>query len=65
MASLTPTKYAIKCDDCGKVYLTQEEYNYQMSRPNRTWICPKCGGFDAYWDDDNYESFSNIDEQRN
>lgn len=55
MPSLTPTRWAVQCDeDCGHVFLTKEEYDAQAAKSGRTWICPKCGGF-AYWDDKNYE----------
>lgn len=36
---------------CGVVDLTFEEYDYQMSRPDSTWRCPKCDA-SADWDDD-------------
>ena len=47
----------IRSKGCGLVYLTDEEYHYQMNHPNSTWQCPKCGSYDAYWDDDTYETY--------
>lgn len=35
---------------CGIVGLTREQYNYQMSRPNRGWDCPNCGSTADYQD---------------
>ena len=59
------TPYAIHCVNsplgeipgCGLVYLTKKEYNFQLSRPSKTWRCPICGMYDAQWDDNNYEEF--------
>ena len=52
--STTPTPYLIVCPTHGAVYLTQHEYNRQMSRPGAVWKCPECND-DCVWDDDNYE----------
>jgi predicted RNA-binding Zn-ribbon protein involved in translation (DUF1610 family) len=49
-------KYAVDCDDCGLVYLTEAQYEMQMSHPNNTWRCPKCGQ-EAWWNDGVYEGF--------
>lgn len=38
----------ITCYNCGDVTLTQEQYDYQMDRPNSVWICPTCGSH-AMW----------------
>jgi hypothetical protein len=64
------TPYAIYCTSgplegysgCGLVYLTDNEYNQQMMRPNATWRCPICGMYPARWDDDNYEQFGENDD---
>jgi hypothetical protein len=57
-----PTPYRVICyynslggTGCGGSFLTYEEYSRQMNRPDATWQCPKCGSYDASWDDDNYE----------
>lgn len=52
--SPTPTPYMVRCRDCGPSFLTEQEYDRQMGRPNRLWQCPRCGD-DASWDDENYE----------
>lgn len=68
MPSIIPTPYAVLCNGdnrfsgCGKVYLTQSEYNLQMNHPNYTWRCPKCKQ-EAYWDDDNYEKSLGIEDE--
>ena len=38
------------------VYLTNKEYIQQLEKPDQTWRCPVCG-YEAIWDDDNYEEF--------
>lgn len=49
------TPYAVDCEGgCGKSYLSEEEYDRQMSNIDARWKCPKCGG-EAWFDDDNYE----------
>jgi hypothetical protein len=60
--STEPTPYRVICHydplgrtGCGGSFLTYEEYVRQMERPDATWQCPKCGSYDASWDDDNYE----------
>lgn len=68
MPSNKPTPYAVHClgidPTCGAgpcteglVFLTLQEYKYQMSHPSNTWRCPRCNG-DAEWDDDNYEKWA-------
>lgn len=37
-----------------RVFMTEEEYNRQMDRPNSLWQCPLCMN-SADWDDDNFE----------
>ncbi len=49
------TPYAVLCDDHGQQFLTEKQYNHQMSRPDSLWRCPKCGE-SAHWDDDEYEA---------
>ena len=41
----------------GLVYLTDEEYDRQMSSPDSLWKCPFCR-YEAQWDDDNYEQMT-------
>lgn len=55
------TPYAVWCTglmeevpSCGKQFLSEEEYDRQMSRPNSMWRCPACGA-EATWDDEHYE----------
>lgn len=40
---------------CGQVGLTEVEYSQQLSRPNRPWMCPKCGA-GAQYDDTGSEA---------
>ena len=58
--SIEPTPYATDCYDCGLVYMTQEWYRAQMSRPDSEWICARCGET-AEWDDETHEKW--IEEQ--
>lgn len=69
--SAVRTPYAVRCrgdhgieglGSCGTVYMTRDEYNFQMSRPDSFWSCPKCGSSGS-WDDDNYEKYINESEQ--
>lgn len=57
--SPTPTAFAVHCRaGCanGKpIYLTEAEYDRQLSRPDSLWKCPRCGDA-AHWDDEIYES---------
>ena len=62
MPSSVPTPYAVRCYYHGKVYLTSEEYNFQMNRPDRLWECPTCRD-NAEWDDDNYEKYYNFEDE--
>lgn len=54
--STTPTPWAVLCknDLCGRVFLTEAEYQRQMNAPDARWMCPRCCQ-DAEWDDDTYE----------
>lgn len=44
----------IICIKCGLVFLTEEEYDEQMSKPTSKWTCPNCLQ-EAYFDDDYFE----------
>lgn len=46
--------YVVDCDFCGKIVLTDAEYDKQMSLPDNLWECPVCSN-EAFWDDDNYD----------
>lgn len=35
-------KYVL-CTGCGKVVLTQEDYNKQLDNACVPWYCPQCG----------------------
>lgn len=51
------TPYAVNCWGCNGgdlVYLTKEQYDEQMDRPQYGWRCPNCGQ-SAEWSDENYE----------
>lgn len=60
--SETPTPWATICrgdpeigfTGCGQVFMTEDFYIRQMSLPDSTWRCARCG-YEAAWDDDNYE----------
>jgi|PlaIllAssembly_1097288.scaffolds.fasta_scaffold33050_4 hypothetical protein len=60
MESLIPTQFAVRChggcNGGGLIYLTHEAYMAQMMRPNALWVCPRCGEY-ATWDDDNFDLF--------
>jgi predicted RNA-binding Zn-ribbon protein involved in translation (DUF1610 family) len=60
--SPTPTAYKIYCPDDGSIYLTQKEYDRQMSFDNASvgWTCPVCGRHDCGWDDNNFERVMGI-----
>lgn len=47
---------------CGKVGLTQREYDRQMDRPDRGWHCPRCGGL-ADFDDERFEELQGIAQE--
>lgn len=40
---------------CGQVGLTEAEYTEQLCRPNRPWMCPRCGA-GAHYDDTGSEA---------
>lgn len=48
--------YAVICRTHGQQFLSGEQYDAQMRRPDSYWECPVCGGH-ASWDDDNYEQY--------
>jgi hypothetical protein len=59
--SPTATPWAVLCScTAGSICLTREDYEHQLARPNRRWICPRCGS-PADWDDENYEHFQDPD----
>ena len=58
---LGPTPWQVICREHGAVSLTQEQYEYQMSRVDSLWKCPHCGA-SAQWDDDNYEAHLNKEQ---
>jgi hypothetical protein len=49
-------KYAVICLVHGKVELSDQQYEDQMSAPDSRWVCPECGNI-AQWDDDTYEAY--------
>lgn len=46
---------------CGLVYLTFEQYEREMMRPNVGWSCPQCGS-SADYDDAVSEQLQGIDD---
>lgn len=58
------TPWAVVCSNDGRVYLSIDEYDEQMSNPNAKWQCPKCHRT-SEWDDDNYENYINELEKKN
>jgi hypothetical protein len=38
------------------IYLTADGYFAQMTNQDSLWLCPRCGGY-ATWSDDNYEAW--------
>lgn len=52
--------WAVICPTHGQVFLTEQEYDFQLSRPDRTWMCP-CGE-SAQWDDDNHQDWLDKNE---
>jgi len=66
------TPYLIHCvkdedfGSCGaSSYLTQEQYDKQMSNPDKGWACPKCGCHPCDFDDDNYEKMNELAQNEN
>lgn len=49
------TPWAVLCAEHGRVFMTEDEYGRQLSRPDSRWTCPKCGEVSDF-DDDNYEA---------
>lgn len=59
----TPTPFAILCHNTEahdapltRVFLTERNYDFQMSRSDSRWQCPSCGECPVDWDDDNFEA---------
>lgn len=47
-----PTPYAVNCKNCMILrFLTEAQYQRQLSKPDSLWTCPVCGEV-AQWDDD-------------
>ena len=71
--SPVPTAWAVRClaahemaPPCNEgklIFLTYAEYMRQMNRPDSLWKCPYCG-YEACWDDNNYESFESVAEEQ-
>lgn len=66
MSDSMETPYLIHCvldedfGSCGKSsFLTKEQYNEQMARPDRGWQCPVCRCYPCDFDDVHYEKFMN------
>ena len=49
------TPYAVLCPRHGRVYLTREGYQQQLSRPHAKWACPTCKRVSTF-DDATYEA---------
>ncbi len=56
------TCYYERCKNGELIYLTNKEYMRQMRNAHNRWECPLCGGH-ASWNDDNYESFFEVDNK--
>lgn len=58
MSTEAETPWAVICPSHGKQFLTKENYDAQISRPDSRWQCPfpKCIAI-CEWDDDNYERY--------
>jgi hypothetical protein len=64
MSSIVATPWAVFCPEHGRVFLTEQEYWAQWSKPDARWACPmECGppavgicGEDSEWDDATYEA---------
>jgi hypothetical protein len=69
MESKEPTPWAVVCPFCSYqtgcetlIYYDYDEYMEQLGRPDCRWACPRCGR-DACWDDDNYLSDREEEEE--
>lgn len=60
-AARVESPYAVLCWRCGKVLLTEAEYDEQMARPDNRWRCPRCGT-EAEWDDAHYDAAQEADD---
>jgi hypothetical protein len=54
--SVEKTPWAVTCYRHKLVYLTADEYMFQLGRPDSLWTCPVCG-HPAAWNDDNYTEY--------
>ena len=62
-----PSPYAVLCDHGAldnpqRCYLTRQEYDYQIRRPDSLWKCPICKR-EASWDDLNHEEWMEKEER--
>lgn len=68
--SAVPTPHAVLCPAHGRVFLTREEYRWQMSKADTGWTCPRMSADDdlglcgrrSRFDDDTHEEW--IDANR-
>lgn len=56
-----PSPWAVVCSDHGQQFLTEEDYDNQMMKADCFWLCPVCGRYSA-WDDDNYDNYNDGEE---
>lgn len=56
MTKANKTAWAVTCRTHGKQYLTEAQYDQQLSHPDDRWFCPVCGAV-SEWDDENYDSW--------
>lgn len=64
-----PSPYLVHCvkdenfGSCGaSSYLTEEQYNQQLSDPNKGWRCPQCHCYPCNWDDAHNENHLTAEE---
>ena len=56
------TPYGVVCRDHGKVPISKEEYDRQMSDADSRWACPDCGGT-ASFDEERLEAYYDAQEE--
>lgn len=59
------TPWRVRCPVHGPVCLTEEDYAFQMSRPNALWSCPidlKTSQWDDEWFENYQDASSSEDE---